>query len=299
MRNNNGGAASGLVYRVFSALLLAMPALLWAGKTATPARFRVDRDIAYLGTNRAEKADLYLPTNLSPGVRCPAVIVIHGGGWGAGGKADKRERGFCMALVENGFAAFSIDYHLSPPKRAKEAWPQNLHDCKTAVRWLRQNGARYGIDPERLGVMGGSAGGHLSALVGVTGPEAGLDPKEPLGTVSCRVSAVVDLYGPILLGTGPVPAEGVPPDSPLKYLTRQSPPFRLLHGSEDKGVPLARSREFAAALKQAGVEHELIEVEGAKHSFGLQLAERDLRPDVMIFLSKHLKMKQESKKNHE
>jgi acetyl esterase/lipase len=272
-----------------AAFLLAMPCALWAGKAATPALCRVERDIAYLGTNRTEKADLYLPTNVPQGTLCPAVIVIHGGGWGAGGKADKRERGFCMTLVENGIAAFSIDYQLSPPKRAKEAWPQNIYDCKTAVRWLRQNASRYGIDPDRIGVMGASAGGHLAALLGVTGPDSGLEPKEPLGEVSCRVSAVVDLYGPILIGTGPVPAGDIPPDSPLKYLGKQSPPFLLLHGTEDKGVPIARSREFAAALKQAGVEYELIEVEGAKHSFGLQLPDRDLRPEVIAFLTKHLK----------
>ena len=274
---------------VVSAFLLAMPCALWAGKSATPALWRVERDITYLGTNRTEKADLYLPTNLPQGTLCPAVIVIHGGGWGAGGKADKRERSFCMALVEHGYAAFSIDYHLSPPKRAKEAWPQNIYDCKIAVRWLRQNAPRYGIDPDRIGVMGGSAGGHLAALVGVTGPDSGLEPKEPLGEVSCRVSAVVALYGPILIGTGPVPAGDIPPDSPLKYLGQQSPPFLLLHGTADKGVPIARSHEFAAALKRAGVEYELIEVEGAKHSFGLQLPDRDLRPEVMAFLQKHLK----------
>ena len=270
-------------------LLLVMPCSLWAGKTAASANWRVERDIAYLGTNRTEKADLYLPTTLPQGKLCPAVIVIHGGGWGAGGKGDGRERGFCMTLVENGYVAFSIDYHLSPPKRAKEGWPQNIQDCKIAVRWLRQNAPRYGIDPDHIGVMGGSAGGHLAALIGVTGPDSGLEPSEPLAGVSCHVSAVVDLYGPILTGTGPVPDGDIPPDSPLKYLSKQSPPFLLLHGTEDKGVPIARSREFAAALKQAGVEYELIEVEGAKHSFQLQLPDRDLRPMVMAFLAKHLR----------
>ena len=273
---------------LFSALLLICPCMLQAGKKQGSSSWHVERDIAYLGTNRTEKADLYLPTNLPQGTLCPAVIVIHGGGWGAGGKADKRERSFCMALVEHGYAAFSIDYHLSPPKRTKEGWPQNIQDCKIAVRWLRQNALRYGIDPDRIGVMGGSAGGHLAALIGVTGPDSGLEPKEPLGEVSCRVSAVVDLYGPILIGTGPVPAGEIPPDSPIKYLSQHSPPFLILHGTADKGVPIARSREFATALKKVGVEYELIEVEGAKHSFGLQLPDRDLRPVVMAFLAKHL-----------
>jgi acetyl esterase/lipase len=271
------------------AVFLIFPCTLQAAKTPKPTNWRIERDIAYLGTNRIEKADLYLPTNLPQGKLCPAVIVIHGGGWGAGGKGDGRERGFCMTLVENGYAAFSIDYQLSPPKRPREAWPQNIYDCKIAVRWLRQNAPRYGIDPDRIGVMGGSAGGHLAALIGVTGPNAELEPSGPLGEVSCRVSAVVDLYGPILIGMGPVPAEAIPPDSPLKYLGKQSPPFLLLHGTEDKGVPIARSREFATALKQAGVEYELIEVEGAKHSFQLQLPDRDLRPVVMAFLAKHLR----------
>ena len=264
-------------------LVILVGAITCGASQAAGFTPRVERDIAYLGTNRTEKADLYLPESATDGQRCPGIIVIHGGGWGSGDKTDKRERTICMALASHGFAALSINYRLAEAKSLlQEVWPRNIQDCKIAVRWLRQNAGQYGIDGNRIGVMGCSAGGHLAALLGTTGPDSGLEPKEPMGDVSCRVGAVVDFFGPIQLGSAPLKPGSVPETSPVKYVCKDTPPFLLVHGTADKGISIECSRQLAAALKNAGVEHELIEVEGAGHGFGLVPSkDKDLCPAVV------------------
>jgi len=126
-------------------------------------------------------------------------------------------------------------------------------------------------------------------MVGVTQPSDGLDPKEPYGNVPANVSCVVDLYGPIQMKTGAMSTEELPVTSPLRYLDKNDPPFLLLHGTADTTVSVERSREFDAALTKAGVEHELVIIEGAPHTFHLQPKQRDLRPLVLAFFDKHLK----------
>lgn len=190
----------------------------------------------------------------------------------------------------------SIDYLLSDKKQA--VWPTNLWDCKTAVRWLRKNAERLGVDPERLGVMGGSAGGHLAAMVALTTPADSLDPAEPFGEVSCRVKCCVDFYGITDVGTyhdatmlGKTFTEA--PElyraaSPVTYVRSNSPPILILHGTADTTVNVNQSKNFAGVLQRAGVEHELIIVPGAVHSFDLQPPQQDLRPAVLNFLNEHL-----------
>jgi len=258
-----------------------------------------ERDVAYLPEGRAEKADLYLPAGRAKTVRSPAVVIIHGGGWTGGEKGAAREINIGGTLALNGYVGMSIDYVLA--KNGKATWPQNLHDCKTAVRWLRKNAERLQIDPDRIGVIGGSAGGHLAAMVAVTGPADGLDPAEPYGDVSCAVKCAVDLYGPADLSNRPNLAmlgksnaeapELYKAASPTSHLDKNDPPILILHGTADTTVPVEQSKLFAAALAKAGVEHELIIVEGAPHTFHLQPKQRDLRPVVLGFFDKHLKSK--------
>ena len=249
------------------------------------AEFRVERDIAYLGPDRSEKADLYLPAE---GTNRPAVVMIHGGGWTGGDKGAKREINVCSTLAENGFVALTINYQLGRGGAKATAWPRNLQDCKTAVRWLRAHAAEYGINPAHIGVIGGSAGGHLASLVGVTQARDGLEPAA-YPEHSSAVACVVDLYGAIQLGVGPIDAQSNPQTMPKTYLDPQDPPFLILHGTADKTISIERSREFAADLKQAGVVHELIELEGAPHTFDLQPKQRDLRPVVLGFFTRYLK----------
>lgn len=279
-------------------LSLSCIASMIATRAAADDPVHIEKDIAYLGANRIEKADLYLPTTSPDGAKRPGIVIIHGGGWVGGDKGAAREQNIGGTLASHGYVCLSINYRLQP-KDGPRIWPQNLHDCKTAVRWLRANAERLQLDVEHIGVIGGSAGGHLAAMVGVTGPEAGLDPAEPYGSHSCRVQAVIDLYGPMadtpnrvttLVGKSCEEApELCRQVTPLSHLDKTDPPVLILHGTADKTVPVRDSEVFADALKKAGIEHELVIVPGAPHTFHLQPKERDLRPVVLDFFSRHLK----------
>ena len=130
-----------------------------AADPVIPAGVVVQPDLAYLGSDRKERLDLYLPADRSRPVA--AVVWVHGGGWMNGDRARAREKNIGHTLASWGYAVASISYTLG-----KGAWPRNLHDVKNAVRFLRVHGAEYGIDPDRLAVAGGSAGGHLALLAG-------------------------------------------------------------------------------------------------------------------------------------
>ncbi len=259
--------------------------------------FPTEKDIAYLPEGRKEKADLYLPAE--DGRKHPGVLIIHGGGWTGGKKDAAREINIGSTLATHGYVCLSIDYLLHDAKSDKPCWPQNLHDCKTAVRWMRANAERLHLDVDHIGVIGGSAGGHLSCMVGVTGPESGLDPAGPYGEQSCRVQCVVDLYGPTdlenwkdiaaLRTSRAQSPELYKQFSVLTHLDKADPPFLILHGTADTTVPVSQSEILAAALKRLGVEHEMDIIPGAPHTFTLQPKQKDLRPQVLAFFDQHLK----------
>ena len=262
-----------------------------------PPDIRVERNVTFLAAGRKERADLYVPLQMPKGRRCPAVVLIHGGGWSGGRRDAAREINIGSTLARNGYVAMSIDYILSDKKQA--VWPTNLWDCKTAVRWLRKNAERLGIDPDRIGVLGGSAGGHLAAMVALTTPADGLDPAQPYGEFSCAVKCCVDMYGITDIGTYhdatmlgktfSAAPELYRLATPVTYVRSNSPPVLILHGTADTTVNVKQSGNFAGVLKHAGAEHELIILPGALHSFDLQPPQRDLRPAVLNFLDVHLK----------
>lgn len=260
-----------------------------------PDDIRVEQGVAFLPPERLEKADLYLPREESPKPR-PAIVIIHGGGFVGGVRDAAREINIGSTLARNGYVGMSIDYALS--KNGSVSWPQNLYDCKNAVRWLRKNAKRLNIDANHIGVIGGSAGGHLAAMVALTGPNDKLDPLED-NKISCRVQCAVDLYGPNdLLRWHDVAMLGKKRDedpelykraSPVNYATKDDPPLLILHGTADTTVDQEHSQWLAEALQKAGIEHELVIIEGAPHTFHLQPKQRDLRPLVIGFFDKHLK----------
>lgn len=284
------------------AVIMASQAHSQLGATATSDAnsVRIERDIDYLGGDDKHKADLYLPASIAADETCPGIVIIHGGGWTGGDKGAKRERNIGTTLAQHGYVCLSINYILAT-EGGPATWPKNLHQCKTAVRWLRANADRLHLDPGHIGAIGGSAGGQLVSMLGVTASGDGLDPKEPYGEFSCQVQAVVDMYGPVdltmrdeilMLGQRRIEA----PDlyrqaSPITYLKKGQPPFLILHGTADKTVEVEQSKRFAEALGKAGVEHQLVIIEGAPHTFDLQPKQRDLRPLVVAFFDRHLKKK--------
>lgn len=264
-----------------------------------PDDMRVERDVAYLGPDRKQKADLYLPMEMPTGKRLPVVIVIHGGGFNDGDKDRRREINIASNLVRHGYVAMSIDYKLWNKYVKIPTWPQSLHDAKTAVRWLRQNADRLGIDPERIGAVGCSAGGNLVSMLALTGPADGLEPPDGDASITTSVRCAVDFYGAVdllnyhdmkmFLKTREQDPDSYRRASPINYANKGDAPVLLVHGTGDKTVDVSQSETLARALEAGGVEHSLIVIPDAPHTFDLDYDAFDVKTPVLAFLDKHLK----------
>lgn len=239
------------------------------------------------------RLDLYFPGSMD--APAPIVVYVHGGGWTQGSKDRQLEIFYASSLLDAGFVLASVDYRLAPQHK----FPAMIEDVKCAIRFLRAHAAEYNIDPERIGAMGASAGGHLVSLLGVTDQSAGFDVGEYLDQ-SSRVQAVVDLFGPADLTVGyssayagmaqhvfgtTDPAHPIfRAASPVTYITPDDPPFLILHGDRDQTVPLAQSQEFYDKLIAGGVEAQLIIVQGGGH--GLSNPEEVPSPAELISLTR-------------
>lgn len=223
--------------------------------------------------------DLYLPK--SPAGKLPGVVYIHGGGWSAGNRNAFRRQAAYMAT--RGFVGACIEYRLS----GEAAWPAAMNDSKAAVRWLRANAAAYSVDPDRIAAAGGSAGGHLAAMLGTTAGMTALEGDGGNPGVSSAVQAVaafnpaVDLvsFGKSQPGNaassvtkflGATYAER--PEiwqlaTPLHHAGKRSAPILFLHGNQDTTVPFQQSLDMYNKLKAAGVDTELFVGEGGAHGF--------------------------------
>lgn len=289
-----------LVSPILFGLLFSLPTAAQQKKpTPPPEGATVQRDIIFATHDGTELGlDLYVPTTKSEDL-LPVVIWVHGGGWKNGSKNN------CKAafLAPNGFAVASITYRLTNVAQ----WPAQIEDCYAAVRWLRQNAELYGLDPDRFGAFGSSAGGHLVALMGTR--NAGSE------SVSSRVQAVCDWFGPadlltmppnvisedrsyeevsrsngaLLLGETVMDVPDLAKDASALYQTSSDdPPFLIMHGSEDPGVPLAQSIQFCDALKEVGVDAKLYVVEGAGHG-GSEFKSPEVASEVLAFFERTLK----------
>lgn len=265
---------------------------------------QVQKDIAFLGPDRKEKMDAYLPVETFSRPR-PAVIFIHGGGWSGGRKDDRRAHEFCHFLAEEGYAAFSISYLLNTVAKdgkgkstiSRVAWPQNFYDCKSALRYLRKNAVEFGIDPNRIAVMGASAGAHLALLVGATEDSPEMNNGGLYLDQDNDVAAVISFYGRFDVSedrqdrfAGSSPEEtraNALAASPVTHLTSNHPPVLVVQGDADRVVPVTFGRRLAKRLEELGVVHEYLEIPGAEHSFALTPPQKDLRPALRAFLQKH------------
>lgn len=280
---------------------------------AAESGIRIERDVAFLAAGRAEKLDIYFPAPPAAGKLSPAVVWIHGGGWKSGDKGEARGTEICTTLANAGYVAISINYKLGPG-----SWPTNLLDCKNGVRFLRAHAAEYRVDPARIAVAGGSAGGHLSLMIGATmGKE--FEPDAPYAGVSSAVRCVIDLYGIANLSVhGEHDAAGKPSvtnklmndsladfdaandeaevfrvASPIKYFAKGAPPVLIFHGRADPIVDFSQSELLVRVFKERGIEYEFVALDGIGHTFdwetwNKQPLPRDLRPVALAFLAKHL-----------
>ncbi|HET6951016.1 MAG TPA: alpha/beta hydrolase, partial [Acidimicrobiales bacterium] len=239
------------------------------------------------------RLDVTKPAGAQPGDKRPGILQIHGGAWVIG---DKREQGLPLLnhLAANGWVAINANYRLSP----KVAAPEHLVDCKKAIAWWREHADEHGGDPDFLCVTGGSAGGHLTALVALTAN----DPRYQPGfeDVDTRVDAAVPFYGvydftnrgghwhrdTLRLFIEPQVMQKKLADdpqafadySPMDQVRADAPPFYALHGSLDTLAPVEDAREFVRLLREVSEAPVLYaEMAGAQHAFEIFPSHRAAR----------------------
>lgn len=253
----------------------------------------VEADLAY-GT--VDGVPLLLDACLPPdrdtdAAPVPGIVVIHGGSWREGRKDSVGWRSVCQWLADSGYPAFSVNYRLAPD----DPFPAAFEDVQAAVAWVRAEAARFGVDPARVGVFGGSAGGNLAALLGTWGTGD--------LTAGARVAAVVDLSGPIDLTGADLTDDFAPLQleylgcadfadcpaavaaSPGSYVDADDPPFFVAHSTTEK-IPLAQSDRFVEALRGTGVDVEYLVADGTLHS--IALLDDDLKARILAFYARTL-----------
>jgi len=278
--------ARGIFAKIQFCLLPCLAVLLLFGVAACHARQKVPPGVDLLSDveygkvgERALHLEIARP-QAPPAKPMPVVLWVHGGGW----KEGSHKPDAMIAFAAKGWFTASIEYRLSGEAR----WPAQIEDCKLAIRWLRANADRWGIDPNHFGACGISAGGHLVECLGTMDEKAGFDVGANL-ELSSRVQAVVAEAGPAdLTPDGPgalgqkdirrlsmlVKLFGRSYDedpalwkgaSPLYHVAPGDPPFLLIHGDSDNLVPIAHSERMLTALQKAGVPAELLTMKNANH----------------------------------
>ena len=259
------------------------------------------------GIEYSNSDDQHLQLNLarpkSATASLPAILCIHGGGFRAGHRDGYNQ--LCLKLAQRGFVAATASYRLAP----KYQFPAAVHDVKAAVRFLRANAAKFKLDPERIGVTGGSAGGHLAQFLGVTAGVKQFEGDGGNAEFSSSVACVVNVYGPSdftqSYGKSVDAAEVLPlffggnleqerrkhiVGSPLNWVTPAAAPTLLIHGTEDKYVAYEQAVWMRDRLKSSGVEVELLTLEGAGHGFKGADAEK-AESALIQFFERKLKQK--------
>jgi len=269
---------------------LSLPLLAQDAKPTLPDSVSVEANIPY-GEFKETVLDIYQPKAASDQKR-PGVIAIHGGGWVGGSKDDYGAR-VCTRYVEKGFVCASVEYRLAKVAPA----PAAVTDVLNAARWFESNAKKYHVDTKRIVVTGGSAGGHLSLMVGMTPGSAKLGP-------SAKVAAVVNFYGITDVGdqlSGPhmqdYAVTWVPEQqgrlelarrvSPMTYVHKGLPPILTIHGDADETVPYEHGVKLTKALRDAGDDAELVSVPGGKHGFPKAKEDDIYEHDIWPFLKKH------------
>jgi arylsulfatase A len=245
-------------------------------KVGLPDNVERTADIVYATYgNRQLHLDLYMPKPKPTGL-IPGIVVIRGGGWRQGDKNGFA--GMAAGLAAKGLAAACIEYRVLPDVTIADA----VHDTKAAVRWMRAEGKRYGIETDAIGAIGGSAGGHLVALLATSYKVSKLEGDGGHAGVSSRIQAVVPMAPVVdfvtiaqerreakggaasILGSDPEMAKLL---SPVSHVDRDSAPMLLMHGGADKTVPIAQSQEMLERCKKAGVQADMVVMDGAPHAF--------------------------------
>lgn len=239
------------------------------------------------------KMNIALPEGDAKGAKRPCIIAIHGGAWAAGNRADLNV--LIRELAQSGYVAATISYRFV----ATDVFPAQSADCAAAVRFLRVHAAEYGLDPDRVGAVGFSAGAHLAMLLGTGSDADGLWPPAAAGEPAAKVNAVVAFFGPTQLNAADIPERskplverlvGIEPmrdgkslndrllaASPVSYVTSDDAPMLLIQGTKDPLVPHTQATLMAEAMTQAGVKGRVELIMGAGHGWGGEELQRTLK----------------------
>lgn len=254
----------------------------------------VERNVVYRQDGRLRlKLDVYRPASAAPGDLRPGLMQIHGGGWVIG---DKREQGLPLLnhMAVQGWVGFNVNYRLSP----RATWPEHLIDLKRFLAWYREHAAEYGADPDFLCVTGGSAGGHLTAMVALTANVPEFQPG--FEDVDTSVQGAVPFYGVYNFyeaGPWPVPMgatrlvermvvkkpfaenrDTYVKASPVTYVREDAPPFFVIHGDRDSLIPAAEARRFVERLRDVSAAPVVYaEMKGGQHAFDVFPSYRSAR----------------------
>jgi acetyl esterase/lipase len=274
-----------------------------------PGGVLLERDIVYARAG-GQELRLNLARPAAGAGPFPLIVCIHGGGWQGG---DKNHFDPVIRwLAQGGYVAATVQYRLAPQHR----FPAQLDDAQAAVRYLRARANQWNIDPDRVGALGVSAGGHLALLLGLMDDALNRDGPGGASVPPSKVQAVVNYFGPSdlrplvawaqrrdggqagsgaaadlvvnLLGTRDARAPIVSRASPVTHISGDDPPVLTFHGTHDGLVPLQQSAGLHEALRAAGVTEQLVIIEGAGHGWG---GEHKTRTDRLTreFFDRHLK----------
>jgi acetyl esterase/lipase len=281
--------------------LVALTFVAWVVpiSSADDPKITATNDLVYSKVGSTElKLDIAYPVEGAGPF--PAVVVLYGGAWRTGNKWGNRPT--LAQFARRGYVAISPQYRHCP----KNVFPAQVHDVKAAVRWLRSHAAEYRVDVDHIGAMGFSAGGHLSMMLGVTGPEDGLEGDVPPGSPSSRVQAVVNFFGPSDLNATDVPdiAVGLVRDflgarasdrpdlaakaSPVTFLSKDDAAILTFHGTKDPLVPYSQSIKLGEAMTKVGLPGRVELIVGAGHGWTGPEMKRTMN-DTYEFFDAHLR----------
>ncbi len=301
-------------YRVSVLALLLLSGFVFSAAAQNVVAAKTERNVVYgMYSGLALTMDVYAPERPN-GL---SIIFIHGSGWSAELGVDARPlkegdqtKIYGEPLVKAGYTVFAINHRAAPRFR----YPAQVEDAQRAVRFVRYHAKRFGIDPVRIGAVGGSSGGHLVSMLGAMDGKGDPNDPSPINRESAKVQCVVARAAPLdfvqmwkdvgtAIGSIPLFGFGMGTDqnsleykqyveaSPITYVTADDPSFLLLHGDADKVVPFNQSEVFEAALRKANVKAKLIRVVGGAHGpkFDGAVNPPDYIGEMIAWLNQYLK----------